>query len=116
MSKINEIANLMPNDESKEDHLETILEIVSHLWNMLSHEQKQQLDHYRRAIGRANWAIMAKHEEPDLERVSSVAVRCILEMKARLESNWPHKDINDFAKNALYAIEKTGYDVNKVWD
>ena len=126
--KIAKIARMIPEEEGKEtikDHLETVLEIITHLWNMLPQAQKQQLDHYRKAIGRANWAAQSESElkSPDLTKVSKIAVRCILEMQIRLEgdivqgsSAWRKSDINDFAKNALYAIEKTGYDIKQAWE
>ena len=56
--RIEDIAESIEDDpETFEEHLEVILEIVSHLWNMLTDEQRAKFDHYRRAIGRANWAL-----------------------------------------------------------
>lgn len=59
-------------------------------------------------------------KKPDLEKVSRIAVRCLLEMKARLEGEgecaWRKKDINDFAKNALHAIKQEGFDIDACWD
>jgi len=56
-----QIAILLEDDaETLEEHLEVILEIVMHLWNMLTDDQRAKLDHYRRAIGRANWALQSR--------------------------------------------------------
>lgn len=45
-------------DETMAEHLETILEIVQHLWSKLSLEERKKFPHYVRAIGKANWALM----------------------------------------------------------
>jgi hypothetical protein len=61
--------------------------------------------------------LITEDPDVDLEKVSQIAVRCILEMKARLEAGgWSAKDINDFANNALYAIELEGFDIEACWD
>lgn len=58
---LDQIADLIEEDaETLEEHLEIMLEVVTHLWNMLTFEQQSKLDHYRKAIGRANWALRSR--------------------------------------------------------